>query len=197
MATIKKLNTDYSIITPTGGNINLNVGSLGTVTVTGNLVVLGAQTAIETTNTTLKDNIIVLNDGETGAGVTASQGTAGFIVDRGTSANVTLRWNEGTHTWQITNDGSSYANIATVSSSTLPNLPALTAIVQDPLPTLGGNLNLNSYTIYDSTTTANVQMTISNTVGGGGSGVRVTNTAVANAELATQGAAIKYAIIFG
>jgi hypothetical protein len=47
--------------------------------------------------------IITLNKGEIGAGVTLGQ--AGLEVDRGSLANVRLRWNETFDTWQITSDG--------------------------------------------------------------------------------------------
>jgi hypothetical protein len=84
---------------------NLTVG--GNTTITGNLTVNGTATAIHTTNTTINDNIIVLNNDVTG---TPSE-NAGVEVERGTSTNVAIRWNESTDTWQITNDGSTYNNI--------------------------------------------------------------------------------------
>ena len=62
------------------------------VTVTGDLTVNGTLTSINTTNTEISDNTIVLNNGETAAGVTA--GSAGFFIDRGTADNATLLWNE-------------------------------------------------------------------------------------------------------
>ena len=81
----------------------LDDGSLVTVdanlTVTGNLAVQGTLTSLETTNTAIKDNVIVLNDGETGAGV--SSGTSGIEIDRGTEGNKTLVWNESTDLWEI------------------------------------------------------------------------------------------------
>jgi hypothetical protein len=49
------------------------------------LTVLGSLLAIQTTNTTITDNIITLNQGESGAGVTL--GTSGIEVDRGTLNN--------------------------------------------------------------------------------------------------------------
>lgn len=62
------------------------------VTVTGDLTVNGTLTSINTTNTEITDNSIVLNNGESGAGVTA--GTAGLEIDRGTADNATFQWNE-------------------------------------------------------------------------------------------------------
>ena len=64
----------------------------GNAIVTGNLTVNGTLTSVNTTNTEIADNSIVLNNGETAAGVTA--GTAGFEIDRGTADNATFQWNE-------------------------------------------------------------------------------------------------------
>ena len=69
------------------------------LTIDGNLVVTGTTTAVESTNTTITDNIIVLNQDEVGAGVTL--GTAGIEIDRGTEDNAQLIWDEPTDTWQM------------------------------------------------------------------------------------------------
>jgi hypothetical protein len=73
----------------------------------GNLTVNGTQTILNTETLTVDDNIIVLNNNETG---TPSQ-NAGIEVERGTSDNVTLQWNESGDRWQFTNDGSSFYNL--------------------------------------------------------------------------------------
>ena len=67
------------------------------VTVSGDLEVLGTLTSLNTTNTELKDNTIVLNKGETGAGVTL--GSAGIEIDRGTEASVSLLFEEAGDNW--------------------------------------------------------------------------------------------------
>jgi len=69
------------------------------VSVAGNLTVSGTLTSINTTNTAISDNSIVLNEGETGAGVTA--GTAGIEIDRGTADSATLQWNETDDVWEF------------------------------------------------------------------------------------------------
>lgn len=69
------------------------------VAVTGNLTVSGTLTSVNTTNTEIADNSIVLNKGETAAGVTA--GSAGLEIDRGTADDATLQWNETDDTWEI------------------------------------------------------------------------------------------------
>ena len=70
MAINKLTNSDYKIKTGNGANTNVNIDT-HTVTIDGNLVVTGTQTTVESTDTALTDNTIILNAGETGAGVTA------------------------------------------------------------------------------------------------------------------------------
>ena len=79
------------------------------LTVTGNLTVSGTTTSVNTETLTVDDNIIVLNNNATGA---PSQ-NAGIEIERGSSTNVALRWNETSDKWEITADGSTYADIAT------------------------------------------------------------------------------------
>ena len=78
----------------------------------GNLTVNGTQTVVNTETLTVDDNIIVLNNNESG---TPSQ-NAGIEVERGSSTNVLFRYNEGSDIWQFTNDGSSYFPVPTSTS---------------------------------------------------------------------------------
>jgi hypothetical protein len=77
------------------------------VTITGNLTVNGTTTTVNSNTLEIGDNQIVLNADETG---TPSQ-NGGIEIERGTSTNVVLRWNETTDTWQATEDGTNYYNI--------------------------------------------------------------------------------------
>ena len=79
------------------------------VTVSGNLTVSGTTTSINTETLTVNDNIVVLNNNVT----SAPTENAGIEVERGSSANVVLRWNETSDKWELTTDGSNYADIAT------------------------------------------------------------------------------------
>ena len=90
---------DYHIKTDDAGSIFLDTGNqIGQVYMTGNLVVKGTTTQVDATNLDLKDNIIVLNSGEQGAGVSLS--TAGIEIDRGSKPNTqfvfdeTVSWND-------------------------------------------------------------------------------------------------------
>jgi hypothetical protein len=65
---------------------NLNV--TGNLTVSGNITANGSQFIVNATTVTTKDNIITVNSGEVGSGVTA--GKAGIQVDRGDAADYQL-----------------------------------------------------------------------------------------------------------
>jgi hypothetical protein len=62
------------------------------VVIRGNLTVDGTMTSLKTVETIIKDNIIVLNEGETGGGVSAIR--SGIEVDRGTLDNETFTFSE-------------------------------------------------------------------------------------------------------
>jgi hypothetical protein len=82
----------------------------GDVTVTGNLTIVGQTVYANTTTALIADNIITLNAAIGQA--SAPTVNAGIEVDRGSSANVLLLWNETTDKWQFTNDGSTYFDVA-------------------------------------------------------------------------------------
>ena len=89
-------NGDYKVSVKTGGTIYLDTGlDTGTVEISGNLLVLGEQTTVNTTQLDIEDNIITLNTGETGAGVTLNQ--SGLRVDRGSLPDAFLLFDEDLH----------------------------------------------------------------------------------------------------
>lgn len=90
-------------------NISANVWIGGSATIAGNLTISGTTTYINTTNLNVGDNIITLN---ADLGAVAPSENAGIEVNRGTSANVAIRWDESIDRWTATNDGTTYANIA-------------------------------------------------------------------------------------
>ena len=78
---------DYTLSVQDGGTIRLtDTNETGTsqVVVDGDLIVEGTTTTIDTANMTIEDNIILLNKGEDGPGVTLNQ--SGIEIDRGTGA---------------------------------------------------------------------------------------------------------------
>ena len=79
-----------------GGTDAVN-GTFEDVTVNGNLTVLGETTTLDVTNLAVEDNTIILNNGETGAGVTNN--TSGIEIDRGTEQNARWVWDDTTDSW--------------------------------------------------------------------------------------------------
>jgi len=100
-----------------------NAGFGQDVTITGNLTVSGTTTYINTTNLQIGDNLITLNADLPGG--TAPSENAGVEVNRGSSANVALRWNETSDIWQVTEDGTNYGTLLTTISTTGINASAL------------------------------------------------------------------------
>ena len=70
----------------------------GNTIVSGDLTILGTTTSVTTTNTTIKDNTITLNSGQTTSGIDA--GSAGIEIDRGPSTNLAnWKFTESTLAW--------------------------------------------------------------------------------------------------
>jgi hypothetical protein len=214
MATTKRVSSPYSIHTFNSDPITLDTRNENNVEssiyVYGNLIVSGNSSQVNSTNLTVTDNVITLNDGETQNGVTA--GFSGIEIDRGQQPTVTLRWFEPFQKWQITTDGTTYANIATTVAGTF-----LTAVVEDLDPHLGANLNVNGFSIVSDVpgqhisfnaplqfnTQTNAPVTI---VGqtlvyaapstGGGTGLYTSNVEFPDRELISKKKALAYSIIF-
>jgi len=84
-------NGDFVIKTAGGG---LTVGANGTATLDGNLVVEGDNFSLQTTDLEIEDNLIVINKGETGVGITKLPRTAGIEIDRGDLPNARILFDE-------------------------------------------------------------------------------------------------------
>jgi len=159
------------------------------VIIDGNLIVGGTATETSIQNTTIQDKTIVLNDGEVGAGITGVDQYSGIEIDRGSEPNVGLRFNEVNDAWEATEDGVTWRYLLQGSSGST----GLSAVIDDPQPTLGGNLDINGFSI------GNVASAVSLTISEPGtakSGLYVTNSAVINEELVTKRTAFLYALIF-
>lgn len=99
-------NGDYTLEVQDSGIITLNTGNgTGTVFVTGNLTVNGNTTNVSTVDLVIEDNIILLNNGETGSGVTLLE--SGMRVDRGNFVDVKfvfderIQWNRNDNTTRL------------------------------------------------------------------------------------------------
>ena len=83
----------------------------GDVTITGNLTAANFQ-SVSTSTLTVSGNTIVLNDGTTGAPTS----NATILVNRGSSPNVYIRWNENIDEW-VTFDGSNEGHLLNSSKT--------------------------------------------------------------------------------
>ncbi len=89
------------------GNFTLSGDTLSTsgstvtisdaVTITGDLTVQGTTTTIDSSTVVFEDNVLLLNKNVTGT----PSGQAGIEVERGTSVNAFIVWNETTDRWSI------------------------------------------------------------------------------------------------
>lgn len=145
------------------------------VTVAGNLTVSGTTTTVNSETLTVNDNIVVLNNNVTGSPTE----NAGIEVERGTSANVQLRWNETSDKWELTVDGTNYADIATEAYVDAQSIAALddigdvtiTSIANGQFLKWNGTAWVNDAIDLGTDTTGNYMSGVT-----AGTGVTVTHT---------------------
>lgn len=143
---------------------NLTIDSAGGTTtiddnvlITGTLTVSGSVTTVNTSELQVSDTFITVNSDVTGSPTE----NAGLEVERGTSNNVYVRWNETDDKWQITNDGTTYGNIvSTADSGTVSS-----AMIANNAVTLGTQTTGN----YMSDLIAGTGLTVTHTAGEGSS----------------------------
>lgn len=129
-------NGNFFVTVQEGGQIRLNTGSeQGQVVITGDLIVEGNTTTVQSEDLTVKDNIIVVNSGETGAGITLDE--AGLRVDRGTFSDGYFTFNENI-TWRDPNT----ETVKTGGFVFRDNEGALVGIRTNSISTGGGDLYL-------------------------------------------------------
>ena len=100
--------------TPTGGTFAIT----GNQTISGNLTVSGTTTTVSTTNTTIADQLVELNTGQTGA----PSGDIGHIYERGDQNNIFVGWDESEDKFRIattTGTGASTGDLSFVAMGTL------------------------------------------------------------------------------
>lgn len=101
MGQVVQTNGDYTVKTRSAGTILLDTGqNVGTVRVTGNLIVTGDTLTVSADNLNVKDNIITLNFGEQGSGVSLDY--SGIQIDRGVLSPASFIFDETTDTWLLT-----------------------------------------------------------------------------------------------
>jgi hypothetical protein len=87
-----KLNT-------TGGHVTIGDAD-SNVTILGDLIVSGDATTLNTATLNVEDNQITLNHN---IGAVAPSANSGLLIERGTSTDAELRWNETDDKWQVYN----------------------------------------------------------------------------------------------
>jgi hypothetical protein len=100
-------------LSSSGGTVN------GDLAITGNLIVSGSRIEINTATVLLSDNIVTINsDLPTNIAPTEN---AGIEINRGSSPNVALLWNETSDSWTFTNDGTNYEQLGGGSAGLYAN----------------------------------------------------------------------------
>lgn len=204
-----KLNTYGGDVTITSNN------GIGDIRLYGNLIVVGTYSNVQSIDTLIADNIITL---VANIGNVAPVLDAGIEVRRGTEPTVGLRWHEPIDRWQVTSDGTYWANI-------------MVRVEDDPDPHLGGNLSTTGsyfsntnwdirslsphnivlnpgwtgnaanagiqiqHTISTLPAVANATVIGANVAAGGDTGVYVSNQKVTNQELITKRKALVFSLV--
>ena len=164
---------------PTGKNL----------TVGGNLTVQGTTTTISTTNTVITDKIIELANGTSGT----PSGDAGIVVERGSSSNAGVIWDESIDRWKFATGsftGAStgdltLANVGiTAGTSTFDAVTSTGAVVADTSLTVASDTTLGitaaTASLFADTSAQQVQLgTYGALTGGDGSTAQATKCRLA------------------
>jgi len=110
------------------------------VTVSGNLNVLGTTTQNNVTTLNVTNNEIVINENQATGGLNAI-----IRNDRGSDADVDIRWDEVADKWKFTNDGSTYYNLPTAASDLTNDAGYLTS-----LGSISGHTDVTIATLADN-----------------------------------------------
>jgi hypothetical protein len=131
VANIQGTANEVTVSPTTGEGTTVTIGLPDDVTITnnlnvgGNLNVTGTINSVNTTQVNIVDNKINLNTDYIGIPVA----DAGVRVERGTSPDVEVLWNETNDNWTLTNNGTNYHAIARKYAADLANPDTLTALV--------------------------------------------------------------------
>jgi len=146
------------------------------VTITGDLTVNGTTTTVNSNTVNIGDNLIVLNSDETG--IPSQNG--GIEIERGTSANATLIWDEGNDNWVAGLSGSEIPLVTTTGTQTLTNKTisgtnnTLSNIANASLT----NSTISGISLGSNLATLTIGTGLSGTSYNGGSAVTIANSGV-------------------
>ena len=136
--TIKNATDGHNLILEAAGSGVVQVNDTLTaneLTVSGNLTVNGATTTVSSTNTTISDALILLADGTSGAPTKDS----GLIIERGSSQNVGLIWDESADAFVVVTTSDDATTVGDVTIVDYANLRVGHATFDDGF-TLDGTL---------------------------------------------------------
>jgi len=139
------------------------VTTSGNIVIQGNLTVNGTTTTVNSNEVAVGDAVIVLNKDEAG---TPSQ-NSGIEIERGTSDNVSLLWDEASDRWTFTNNGTNYYNI-----------PLSTEYDKYQYWSVSDGLTTTNITSTDTVTFEGTNLTVSESAGTITYGVAIATTAV-------------------
>jgi hypothetical protein len=169
----------------------------GGLTVTGDLTVNGTTTTLNTDTLAVEDNIVILNSNITGTPST----NAGIEVERGTSTNASLIWNETSDVWQAGIAGSE-TSISLVGHAHIPSdITGIQEYVEDTIGAILSDSGTIDFTYTDNSTsqgsiTAAVILAASNPYLNTTSGLAV-DIATLETKLTTDGYTKKYSTTIG
>jgi len=148
---------DATVVRTTGAQ---TIGGVKTFSdnmiVNGDLTVSGTTTTVNSETVTIADNIIVLNSNATG---TPTE-DAGIEIERGTSSNVQLIWNETADVWETVSTKLKVGDLPTNNTPTTIVVAdannVLNEITPTNLMTLLGAGTLSSFIISDGTASSTI-----------------------------------------
>ncbi|NQT35039.1 hypothetical protein HQ587_07610, partial [bacterium] len=108
----------------------------GDLTVSGDLTINGTTTSIDTVNLEIEDNVVLLNKNQIGTPPTTLR--SGIEVERGDADNVKIQYNELTDKWEITEDGTTFHDIAKEDDARFLTSAQKTAATRDATASQNG-----------------------------------------------------------
>ena len=101
---------DYKVTVKPGGKITLNTGvNQGQVVITGDLVVQGNTTTINTANLDIEDNVVYLNSGESPSHPGITSVVSGIQINRGSLSDAQLVFDESVEWYTATANSGAFA----------------------------------------------------------------------------------------
>ena len=134
--TIKNAIDGHNLILEAAGSGVVQVNDTLTaneLTVSGNLTVNGATTTVSSTNTNISDSLILLADGTSGAPTKDS----GLIIERGSSQNVGLIWDESADTFSVVTTADDATTVGDITIVDYADMRVGAVIIDDSIK-LGG-----------------------------------------------------------